>query len=314
MRQRIVNGTITTITENNHVFNALESNLSFSANNTVDEIGVENGVSYGDPDFNNLKTIKRLKYLYLIFFIDENHKGRLMISESAQTRLKNIKRKPWYDDKTHQAFCIPLQSVDEIIEQVSLILKKHTTTKVEAQIKEIGFFSHSGGDGPISYNKENKICPLPSYSGQMDICGWEKIKAVWSTDSKFVFYGCNTANTSANWNNFAKNISKLSNFSNVKVWGQSTSSFPSFYPNFRVTSIARSVGDNGFGWNTRANTYQVAGNAGQGSKAISYRPNKDTLDDAMLASSGHPKANPLNIYKNGTLENSSHQGIFNNHR
>lgn len=59
MRQRIVNGTITTITENDHNFYALESNLSFSANNIIEEIGNENGVSYGNPDFDKHKTVKR---------------------------------------------------------------------------------------------------------------------------------------------------------------------------------------------------------------------------------------------------------------
>ncbi len=50
MRQRIVNGSITTITENDHNFYATESNVSFSASSSVEEIGTENGVSYGDNE------------------------------------------------------------------------------------------------------------------------------------------------------------------------------------------------------------------------------------------------------------------------
>lgn len=313
MRQRIVNGILTNITENDHNAYAREGNINYSANSIVEEIGNDGGVSYGEPNFSELKSLKSIRFLYLLFFIDEDHKGKLMISEAAQTRLKNIKRQSWYDDNTHQAFCVPLQSVDEIIEQVELILKKHTTDKIEAKIKELGFFSHSGGDGPISYNKDNKICP-GDYPSQMAMCGWEKIEAVWAINAKCVFYGCNTGNTTEGWNNFAQNISRLSNFCDVQVWGQSTSSFPSFYPNYRVTSIARSLGENGYGWDLRANTYQVAGNAGEGSKALSYRADKDTLDEQTLASGGYPRANPLNSYKNGILIQSTHQGIFNNHR
>ena len=313
MRQRIVNGVINTITENDHNSYARDGNISYAANGITQEIGIEAGVSYGEPSFKELSIRKSKRFLYLLFFIDENHKGKLMISESAQTRLKNIKRQRWYDDNTHQAFCVPLQSVDEIIEQVNLILKKHTSDKIEAEIKEIGFFSHSGGDGPISYNKENKICP-GDYPSQMAMCGWQKIDAKWADNARCVFYGCNTSNTTPEWNNFAQNISQLPNFKDVQVWGQSTSSFPSFYPDYRVTSLARSLGDNGTGWDLRANTYQVAGNQGEGSQAMSYRLNKATLSKKMLASSGYPKANLLNSYKNGRRIRSVHQGIFNDHR
>ncbi|QCE42450.1 DUF3289 family protein [Psychroserpens sp. NJDZ02] len=50
MRQRIVNGIITTKTENDHNFYATESNVAFSASTTVQEIGNESGVSYGDNE------------------------------------------------------------------------------------------------------------------------------------------------------------------------------------------------------------------------------------------------------------------------
>lgn len=50
MKTTIVGGTKTAITENNHNFYAIENNINFSANKVVEEIGVDNGVSYGDNE------------------------------------------------------------------------------------------------------------------------------------------------------------------------------------------------------------------------------------------------------------------------
>ncbi|WP_144283267.1 hypothetical protein [Chryseobacterium echinoideorum] len=261
-------------------------------------------------------------FLFLFFYIDEDHKGKHMISESCQTRLKNLKKISWYDGKKYKAFSIPIQSVDEILEQIPIIVKKHSESDTKRVVMaEIGVFSHAAGDGPISYNKEVINCPISGWPQQMDMCGWEQIDVLWSPSGKCVFYGCNTGNPSAS-KNFAQNISNLSNFKDVEVWGQSTSSFPSFYPDYRVTSAARSIdGDysggiieNGLGWDIRGNTYQVAGNKGEGKKSISYRPDKSSLTEEELKKGGYPKANVMNCYKNGTLIKSSHQGVFNDHR
>jgi hypothetical protein len=242
-------------------------------------------------------SIKDKVNLYLIFYISEEHKGKYMISEAAQTRVQNIKKQSWYDDYKHKAFCIPIQSPDEIITQVASIIAKHGG-KEFAFIKEIGITSHAGGDGPISYNKQVTIDPEPKFKSQMLPSGWGKIETNWATIAKFVFYGCNTGSTNnTKYNNFAEAISLLSNFKDVEVWGQSTSSFPSFYPDKRFTSLARSTGDNGVGWDV-AETYQVAGNDKEGKKAL--------LSPIPI--------NPLNVYKNGKLIKSTHQGVFNDHR
>jgi hypothetical protein len=144
----------------------------------------------------------------------------------------------------------------------------------------------------------------------MDMCGWEQIKVEWALNAKCVFYGCNTGNPHAT-KNFAQNISNLSNFKDVEVWGQSNYSFPSFYPDYRVTSIARSIGD-GTGWDMIGNAYMVAGNLGEGLKAIST--GAAILTQEELRDGGYPKANPMNCYKNGVLIQSTHQGVFNDHR
>ncbi|WP_271784931.1 hypothetical protein [Aquimarina algiphila] len=245
--------------------------------------------------------------LLLIFYIDEDHKGNTLMAEVAQTRLKNIKNSDWYDSNIHKVHCPPIQSIDEIIKIVPKYYKKYGG-KEKVVVKEIGVVSHSGGDGPISYETEIKICPIKDWPHQMDMCGWEQIELTWAKEDPIcVFYGCNSGRKN---NGFAMRISKLSNFRDVEVWGQSTSSFPSFYPDYRVTSLARSMGT---GWDIRGHSYLVGGDGGKGWDATSYKPNKDTLDEETLKKD-FPKANPMNCYKNGTHVRETHQGYFNDHR
>lgn len=266
----------------------------------------------GDTSFQHVTLeIKEILILFLLFYIDEDHRGKYMISEAAQTRLQNIKKYKWYDDKIYKVNCIPIQSVDEIIDQIAQIISKNANKNV--LIGEMGVFSHSGSDGPISYNKRVAIFPEPIYKSQMLMPGWQLINVKWLVGAKCVFYGCNTGNSFLS-KNFAENISKLSNFKDVEIWGQSLSSFPSFYPDYRVTSVARSIGDNGTGWDFHGKTYQVAAKDGEGKKALSYRPDKDTLSNEELKEGEYPKANVMNCYKNGILIKSSHQGVFNDHR
>jgi len=279
-----------------------------------------------DPTLvNQIRYLKERVFLYLLFYVDEYHEGRNMIAEAAQTRLMNIK------SKKGLAFCIPIQSIDEVATQIPKIIKKHSDNgDKKVLISEMGFFSHSGfDDGPVSYNTPIIICPIiPSkpnkHPTQMDMCGWDKIQAQWASDAKCVFYGCNTANPKSK--NFAKKISNLPNFKNVEVWGQPIFSFPSLYPDYRVTTVARSIEVNisgkriidGIGWDIRKYTYMVAGNAhdedSESVQAISLRPDKSNLTPEQLENSGYPKARPMNCYKNGEPIKSSHQGVFNDHR
>lgn len=320
MKTRIVEGITEITSKEDIIFHIYDGEAEFNASNK-NCWDVPNTI-IGNYEEINKTDEKENTFLYLFFYIDEDHKGKNMISEACQTRLKNKKKQKWYDDKKHKAFSIPIQSIDEILDQITKIVKKHSEGGTKrAIIGELGIFSHAGGDGPISYNKEVKICPEPTYKSQMLMCGWEQINVEWGNNAKCVFYGCNTANTNPTWNNFARNISNLANFKNVEVWGQSKSSFPSYYPDYRVTSLARSLDkehtkgiiENGLGWDLRSNTYQVAGNAKEGKKAISYRPDKGSLTENELKQGGYPKANVMNCYKNGILIKSTHQGVFNNH-
>jgi hypothetical protein len=273
----------------------------------------DSGNEFGVYQERKLAAAKVVKYLHLFFYLDEDHHGRAMIREATMTRLRNVKKNKWYDGDKHKAFGVPIQSVDEIIEQISKIIAKHGG-KEKVFIKEVGFFSHAGGDGPLCYNKKVVIHPEPKFQSQMMLEGWALIDFNWAKDSRFVFYGCNTANNGGKFKNFAENISNLSNFSNVAVWGQSTSSFPSFYPDFRVTTGARSMSD--WRWNAISiNTYQVACGPDLGYQALNFNNKADlNLTPAELTKKGYPKANVLHRYEFGVLVQSSHQGIFNNHR
>lgn len=59
MRQRIVNGVINTITENDHNFYALDSNINFFSSRIIQEIGIDNGVSYGGYKDCVIKSVKK---------------------------------------------------------------------------------------------------------------------------------------------------------------------------------------------------------------------------------------------------------------
>ena len=86
------------------------------------------------------------------------------------------------------------------------------------------------------------------------------------------------------------NVSALSNNTNVNVSGQTSYSYPSFYTNKRVTSIARN-GNLWGAWSpSTGDTYMVGGNQGQG-----YQSTSPSIQD------NYPSANPMQVNKNGAI-------------
>lgn len=255
--------------------------------------------------------------LLLLFYVDEWDQGTKMFKEAAQTRLKNIKNSDWYDPKIHKVHCPPIQTIDEIIEIIPKYYDKYGG-KGKVQIKELGVFSHSGKDGPICYDTKIKVCPYNEKGMQMAMCGWEQIDLIWvKQDALCVFYGCNSASEKPNKKGlikiFSKNISLLANFKNVEVWGQSNSSFPSFVPDYRLTSAARSIPLGGLSWDL-GSTYMVAGIKGQGYQSLHSGSALDKIQTDKEELNKMPKAKPMNCYKNGKKIRSTHQGYFNDHR
>ncbi|UYZ83947.1 hypothetical protein MTZ49_15355 [Entomomonas sp. E2T0] len=272
--------------------------------------------------------ISRPKELILLFWIDEEDKnggydGRTLFSEAAQTRMENIKKSSWYNEKIHKVHNPPIQAIHEIGPIINNWTSKYGG-KDKIKTREIGVFSHAAGDGPISYHTAN-IPPVTGWPVQMAITGgWDAIDFNWKEQGAIcVFYGCNTGH---NPEGFAHSLSKLSNFSGVTVWGQSTSAFPSFYPNYRVTTVARSAADGFFPnivrktaqttWDLMGPTYMVGGNSGEGVKSTyifgSLTNSVNQLTDEELKS--YPPANVLKYFQNGNYEGQTHQGVFNDHR
>ncbi|WP_096924617.1 hypothetical protein [Escherichia coli] len=90
---------------------------------------------------NNIITqqITRPKELFLLFWINEDDKGKKMFSEASQTRLKNIKRAPWYDENIHKVHCPPIQAFHEIKTIVSEWIDKYGG-RDKVTIREVGVF------------------------------------------------------------------------------------------------------------------------------------------------------------------------------
>lgn len=251
-----------------------------------------------DKQANNIlnQKITRPVELFLLFWVDEDDPGRKMFSESAQTRMRNIKNSSWYNENIHKVHCPPIQAIHEIKTITTAWIDKYGGGD-KAHIREIGVFSHAALDGPISVYTAN----IPSVSDckcQMDIPnGWDAIDFNWAKENAIcVFYGCNSGHKDG----FSQKISALSNFKNVMIWGQSTSTFPSFFPDKRKTTLDRSYDfclD--IGWDAGP-TYMVGGNDKEGYSAVISGIGVDV--------------NPLNFFMNGKYKGTSHQGVFNDHR
>jgi hypothetical protein len=257
--------------------------------------------------YNGAETEKTVE-LFLFFYVSGYDHGDELMAEAAQTRLQVIKESRWYDPEKHKVHCPPIQDISEIIQIVANYISQYGGES-KAFSREIGVFSHSGWDGPIG-TVPTSVAPEPVYKQQMLMPGWEQIRFNWVPhNARFVIFGCNSANESNATKVFAKNLSDLANFRNADVWGQSTSSFPSFVPDYRVTSVARSMG---MGWNV-GKTYMVGGNAGRGRTAICTAGTADGTDTEHIRKE-HDRANVMNCFKNGGKINSIHQGSFHDHR
>ncbi|MDR0541511.1 MAG: hypothetical protein LBH19_04785 [Dysgonamonadaceae bacterium] len=171
----------------------------------------------------------------------------------------------------------------------------NTYSEKYGQTAEVGVWSHAGMDGPIG-TEAASISPLSEGSKQMSKEGWGSFNFNWKEGASMSFYGCNTGRDARNgeWvGSFALNVSALDNMSGVNVWGQSTSAYPSMYPNIRATTAARTAG-----LFLNGSTYMVGGNSGEGLKSMWFNP-----------FSSYPSANPMNVYRGGKKVRSAFQGF-----
>jgi len=105
--------------------------------------------------------------LHLLFYVDEDHKGKNMIREAAKTRLHNITNQKGfnsnncYNSSKSIALMIPIKSIDEVLAKIPEIIEQQSEDgNKKVIISEMGFFSHADWDGIISYNTPIIICPL----------------------------------------------------------------------------------------------------------------------------------------------------------
>lgn len=251
---------------------------------------------------NNIITqkISRPKELFLLFWVDEpNDSRRSFFEEACMTRYFNITKSKTYKKETQPVYYTAISRFDQIKGIVANRISQNGGES-KAKVKEISLFSHAGEiDGPTTKLTTNTP-PVPDFPQQMNIKnGWDSINFNWTTDSMFIMYGCRTSfNGEKSGAGFASKLSKLDNYKNVKVWGQTESTYPSIYPDIRETSISRTLN---VGWSFDF-TYMVATQEGEGWDAI-FPDKKNPL-----------RALPMQCYKNGELCLTSDQSVFNDHR
>jgi len=237
--------------------------------------------------------------IYVLFYTAANHGGDAMFRNAAQTRKDNIESSYSFDPSTDKVFTIPITDISDIQSEMNKVVAQYS--EKYGQTREVGIWSHGALDGPIGTEEatNNSLYKngetfrgreRSNTSKQMSLEGWSQIDFNWiESGANCTYYGCNTGKERDTKRgpvgSFARHTSKLENFDNVQVSGQSTSSFPSYYPAIRSTNLSRSYAP-GLGFSTYS-TYLVSGNKGEGGKSMWF-----SLGD-------YPRANPFRSYKNG---------------
>jgi RHS repeat-associated protein len=176
--------------------------------------------------------------LYILAYtVGNSDKGSdEMFYAAALTRKYDIEKSPGFDPKRDKVVFIQVTNQAEIKTQVATVTAANSPTY--GGTVEFDLWGHSGEvDGPVG-TKETGEYAKDTY--QMTPEGWAQIDFNWANDGKGTranFYGCNTA-LENNGTSFAQKMSSLDNFKNVTVSGQSTSSYPSGYTNYRTASPA----------------------------------------------------------------------------
>ncbi|POP47827.1 hypothetical protein CHU32_01425 [Superficieibacter electus] len=245
--------------------------------------------------------ITRIKELTLLFWVNEKDDSRCsLFEESCMTRYFNILYSPEYKKETHKVYPVSISRFDQIKKIIANRIDQNGGID-KAKVKEIGIFSHVGKvDGPTTQYTVNTPA-VNGYPQQLNIVrGWDDINFNWTdTGAMFVMYGCRSSfQDKDSGDGFASKLSKLANFRNVDIWGQTEYTYPSYYPDIRETSLIRTFN---IGWSFSP-TYMVA-------------DKEDNGWDALFPDEKKPiKALPMQCFKNGALVKSVDQSIFNDHR
>jgi hypothetical protein len=191
--------------------------------------------------------------IYILFYVngEKKNEDNEMFYASALTRKVDIEKSSFFNPAKDKVVVLGVQDMASIQKKVKNIVDTYSPEYGKTQ--EFSIWSHGGTDGPIG------SAPTSSDAvdgKQMSLTGWGKINFNWNNEgigSSANFYGCNTGADGTAFNmvddgrggvsleyystpSFANQISSLANFNNVSVAGQTTSSFPSMYTNYRQNS------------------------------------------------------------------------------
>jgi RHS repeat-associated protein len=238
--------------------------------------------------------------VYILYYTTGNGHGDKMFKSAAETRKNNIEGQKGFDAEKDKVIMIGIEDISDVQGMTQWAID--TYSEKYGKTAEVGVWSHAGWDGPIGSRETSKDA-IETGSYQMSKEGWGKVNFNWKENgSTMGFYGCNTANDYSEQpkespktytGSFARGLSGLDNFKGVEVSGQSSYSFPSFAANIRATSAARSS-NMGYGW-SNGDTYMVGGNSGEGWNSM------------WFTSGTYPRANYMNVYKNGKKVRSQFQ-------
>ena len=199
---------------------------------------LNNPVSAVDPDGEEV---------YMLFYTIGNNRGNGMFYAAALTRQRDIMESKSFNPQKDIVVLMPITDLGTIGNKVSSITKKYS--EKYGKTAEFSIWSHAGIDGPIGTvtTSENILD-----GKQMSIKGWGKIDFNWGQDAVANFFGCRTGVFQDGVASFVTRLSAQSNFKDVKVSGQTSSSYPSSYTNYRENS---DFGDDTFGYYINGNTY-----------------------------------------------------------
>jgi RHS repeat-associated protein len=190
--------------------------------------------------------------LYVLFWVTGNqHTGRVagaddeMFRAAAWTRKRNIEEFS-FDPAKDKVVVMKVTDLNHIKYKMKWATKKYS--KTYGKTKEVGYWSHSGQDGPTGSDLTSGGNQFSDkFKMQMSEEGWGQIDYNWGNNGNEVlnFYGCRNGKADAEEenNNFTLNISALGNAKNVTVSGQKGSSYPSLYNNTRQSTSSMRDGN-----------------------------------------------------------------------
>jgi RHS repeat-associated protein len=200
------------------------SPISYSLNNPI---------RYSDPDGEDV---------YLFYWVKSNNeKDNSLFWNSVLTHVNDLLSSKDFG-KGDIAVYESISDLGELKSDVEENISKLSPTY--GKTREFGIWSHAGWDGPIGSLPTSQD-QLNNSSGkyQLSFEGWSNINFNWAENGSCSagFYGCNTGNDNyaggAKGASFTTRLSGQSNFKNVDVIGQSSSSYPSIYSDYRETTF-----------------------------------------------------------------------------